>query len=104
MAIKTVTQSFVTNKGVVEGVRLEWDTFSLLLVSAPRGFLVCGIFDLEAINLYGRAAAIVEGSPDNPIGTLDRFMERKITALNAQAQEMGVCVGMSVRSALEAMF
>ena len=102
--MRTYTQSFMTGKGLVEGVKLEWETFSLLLVSAPQGFLACGIFDIHAINEYGRAAGLVEGSPENPIGTLERFMERRVAAVNQKASDRGVTEGMSVRKALEALF
>ena len=104
MSIQVTTQTFPTAHGLVEGVKLTWGIFSLLLVTAPRGFLACGIFDLNAIEHFGRAAALVESSPDNPIGTLERFMERKITAVNEGAKRLGVTVGMSVPVALEHMF
>jgi len=104
MPAKTIQQNFSLLNGTVEGVRVEWETFSLLLLTAPKGFLACGIFDVDAINSYGRAAALVEGLPDNPIGTLERMMERRITKVNAKIREIGVHEGMAVRDALELLF
>ena len=56
--------------------------------------------DTEACAGYGVAAAIVESSADNPIGTLERFLNRKITKTNAKARAMGIYEGMDVTDAL----
>jgi uncharacterized protein YunC (DUF1805 family) len=104
MAIKTHVQVIATPRGNAEGVKMEWDTFSLLMVTAPKGFLACGIFDVDAIDCYGRAAALVVGAPDNPIGTLERFMERHIARANNRAHALGITAGMPVGKALEKLF
>ena len=44
-------------------------------------------------------AALVESTPENPIGTLDRFPNRKVTKVNEKAKALGICEGME---ALEA--
>ena len=50
---------------------------------------------------FGGAAAIVESTPQNPIGSLDRFPDRKITKANARAEALGITAGMDVRDAFE---
>ena len=50
---------------------------------------------------YGAAAALVESTPDNPIGTLDRFPNRKVTKVNAKAMELGIKEGMNAVDAFE---
>lgn len=102
--IKTQQQAIETSQGIAYGLKLEWQTFSLLLITAPKGFLACGIFDLAAIDTYARAAALVSGSPDNPIGTIDRMCERTLTSVNKHAEQLGLAVGMPVREALELLF
>jgi uncharacterized protein YunC (DUF1805 family) len=104
MPAKTTTEQFSLWNGTVEGIKLEWENFSLLLLTAPKGFLACGIFDVDAINAYGRAAALVEGAPDNPIGTLERMMERRIAKTNEKMRSIGIVEGMAVRDALELLF
>jgi len=42
---------------------------------------------------------LVESSPDNPIGTLERFGDRKVTKTNAKAEELGITEGMNVTDA-----
>jgi uncharacterized protein YunC (DUF1805 family) len=71
--METMTRSYETPSGFVEGVQVKWRGFSILLVAGKKGFLTCGVFDLAAIDSFGAAAAIVESTPSNPIGNLDRF-------------------------------
>ena len=93
------TRTFKTPKGLVEGVQTKWAGFNILLVTGPRGFLACPAIDVDACQRYGVAAALVESTPDNPIGTLERFPNRKVTKVNTKAEELGVTEGMNVADA-----
>lgn len=93
------TKTFETANGLVEGVQAKWAGFNILLVAGAKGFLACPAIDVEACQRYGVAAALVESTPDNPIGTLERFPDRKITKANAKAQALGIKEGMSVTDA-----
>ena len=95
------TKSYETKNGLVEGVQAKWNGFSILLVAGKKAFLACGAFDLDACEAFGTAAALVESSPDNPIGNLDRFPNRKIKSVNAKAKALGITVGMDVINAFE---
>ena len=99
--METITKSYQTKNGLVEGVQVKWAGFSILLVTGTKGFLACGVFDLEAIEKFGAAAAIPESTPANPIGTLERFPNRKIMKVNARAEALCIRVGMNVRDAFE---
>ncbi len=98
MQINTMT--YQTPNGPVEGVQTKWSGFNILLVTGPRGFLACPAIDVEACQGYGVAAAIVESTPDNPIGTLERFPDRKVTKVNEKAKDLGISEGMDVTEAL----
>jgi len=93
------TKTFETPNGLVEAVQTKWTGFNILLVTGSRGFLACPAIDVEACERYDVATAIVESTPDNPIGTLERFPNRKITKANAKAQALGIKVGMNVTDA-----
>ena len=93
------TKTFQTPKGLVEGVQTKWPGFSILLVAGLKGFLACPAIDVDASERYGVAAALVESSPDNPIGTLERFPNRKVTKVNAKAKALGIKEGMPVTDA-----
>jgi uncharacterized protein YunC (DUF1805 family) len=93
------TKTYETPNGLVEGVQTKWSGFNVLLVTGSRGFLACPAIDVEACERYGVAAALVESTPDNPIGTLERFPNRKITKVNAKAKNLGITEGMEVTKA-----
>jgi uncharacterized protein YunC (DUF1805 family) len=93
------TKTFETPNGLVEGVQTKWTGFNVLLVTGSKGFLACPAIDVEACERYGVAAAIVESTPDNPIRTLERFPNRKVTKANAKAQTLGIKEGMNVTDA-----
>jgi uncharacterized protein YunC (DUF1805 family) len=95
------TKSYETKNGLVEGVQVKWNGFHILLVAGKKAFLACGVFDLDAIDAFGGAAAIVESTPENPVGNLERFPNRKITKINSKAKVLGIAVGMDVRNAFE---
>ena len=90
------TRTFQTPNGLVEGVQTKWAGFNILLVTGSKGFLACPAIDTDACERYGVAAALVESTPDNPIGTLERFPNRKVTKVNAKAEALGIKEGMSV--------
>ncbi len=93
------TKTYQTPNGLVEGVQAKWSGFNILLVAGSKGFLACPAIDAEACRSYGVAAAIVESTPDNPIGTLERFADRKVTKANSKAKELGIEEGMDVSDA-----
>ena len=93
------TKTYQTPNGIVEGVQTKWSGFSILLVTGSKGFLACPAIDVDACERYGVAAAIVESTPDNPIGTLERFGNRKVTKANAKARALGIKEGMDVTEA-----
>ena len=93
------TKTYKTPNGIVEGVQAKWAGFNILLAAGSKGFLACPAIDVDACQGYGVAAAIVESTPDNPIGTLERFIDRKVTKANEKARELNIEAGMDVGDA-----
>lgn len=93
------TKTYQTPNGLVEGVQTKWAGFNILLVTGSKGFLACPAIDVDACEGYGVAAALVESTPDNPIGTLERFPDRKVTKVNEKASALGIKAGMAVSDA-----
>lgn len=93
------TKTYQTPKGTVEGIQVKWSGFNILLVAGTKGFLACPAIDVDACERYGVAAALVESTPANPIGTLERFPDRKITKINAKAKALGIKEAMNVADA-----
>ena len=80
-------------------MQTKWAGFNILLVTGSKGFLACPAIDVDACERYGIAAALVESTPDNPIGTLERFGNRKVTKANSKAKTIGIKEGMNVADA-----
>ena len=93
------TKTYETPNGLVEGVQVKWAAFNILLVTGSKGFLACPAIDVDACQGYGVAAAIIESTPDNPIGTLERFPNRKVTKVNEKAKALGISECMDVTEA-----
>jgi len=92
-------KEYQTPNGLAEGLQVKWPGFNILLVAGSKGFLACPAIDVDACQRYAVAAALVESTPDNPIGTLERFPNRKITKVNAKAKALGIKEGMDVTDA-----
>lgn len=92
-------KTFQTPNGLVEGVQTKWSGFNILIVTGSKGFLACPAIDIDACETYGVAAALVESTPDNPIGSLERFPNRSITRVNKKAEALGITEGMDVGEA-----
>jgi uncharacterized protein YunC (DUF1805 family) len=90
------TKIYQTPNGPVEGVQTKWAGFNILLVTGTKGFLACPAIDVDACQGYDVAAALVESTPDNPIGILERFPDRKVAKVNAKAEALGIKEGMDV--------
>jgi uncharacterized protein YunC (DUF1805 family) len=97
--VEVYTKTYQTPNGLVEGVQTKWAGFNILLVTGSKGFLACPAIDVEACQGYGVAAALVESTPDNPIRTLERFANRKVTKANENARALGIKEGMDVTEA-----
>jgi uncharacterized protein YunC (DUF1805 family) len=96
-----ITKEYETENGTVEGVCVKWSDFSILMITGSKGFLACPAIDVEACQSFGKAAALVESSAANPIGTLERFCERKITLANENAKALGITEGMIAKETFE---
>jgi len=94
--MEVYTKTYQTVNGPVEVVQVKWAGFNILLAAGTKGFLACPAIDTDACERYGAAAAIVESTPDNPIGTLERFADRKITKANTKAKTIGIREDMRV--------
>jgi uncharacterized protein YunC (DUF1805 family) len=97
--MEVLEKTYDTPNGPVEGVQTKWPGFNILLVTGTKGFLACPAIDVDACERYGVAAALVESTPDNPIGTLERFPDRAVTKANGKARAIGIARGMDVKEA-----
>ena len=68
----------------------------LLIIKGSRGFLGCGYIDVETCNMTGEACGIVIG-----VKTHDEMLSAEVKMVSAEAEKLGVRVGMKGEEALE---
>ncbi|MBN2013590.1 MAG: DUF1805 domain-containing protein [Candidatus Altiarchaeota archaeon] len=77
------------------GIRIELQNANLLLITAERGYVMCGYLDIKAAEKLGDSACIVTG-----VKTFDDVLESRIVGVSSKARELGIREGMSGREAL----
>lgn len=81
-----------------EGTSIKTPCATLLVITAPHGFLGCGYINCQAAAKLGDAAAIVRG-----VKNFDDMLNATVAEVSPAAAELGVAVGMSGREALKRM-
>lgn len=79
------------------GVRVELpDSPPLLVVTAEKGFVMCGFLNMEAAERLNVAAAMVSG-----VRTFEDVLNAQIKAATTKAKSLGVETGMKATEALK---
>jgi uncharacterized protein YunC (DUF1805 family) len=83
------------------GLRVELPESSapLLVVTAEKGFVMCGFLNVEAAERIGVSAAMVSG-----VKTFDDVLSAPVKAVTSKARSLGVQEGMKGEDALRSMF
>jgi len=72
------------------------DSPPLLLITAEKGFVMCGFLNVESAEKLGVAAAVVSG-----VKTFDDVLNGQVKAVTSKAKSLGVEVGMKGSEALK---
>jgi len=72
------------------GVRVDLKGAPLLLIIAPKGYVMCGYLNLETAEKFGQVAAIVTG-----VKSFDDVLRTKIVKLTMKAKELEIKEGMA---------
>lgn len=72
------------------------DSPPLLLITAEKGFVMCGFLNVESAEKLGVAAAVVSG-----VKTFDDVLNGQVKAVTSKAENLGVEVGMKGADALK---
>lgn len=92
------TRELRINGTKVRGLKVDLHGTPLLLMVAPKGYIMCGYLNLETAEKLGQAAAIVKG-----VKSFDDVLNAKIVQITSGARKLGVLEGMSGREALKLM-
>ncbi len=68
----------------------------LVMVIAPKGYVMCGYLNIDAAEKLGQAAAIVRG-----VNSAEEILNGKISAATSQARKLGISEGMLGKDALK---
>jgi uncharacterized protein YunC (DUF1805 family) len=81
------------------GVRVELpDSPPMLLIIADKGFVMCGLLNMETAEKLNVAAAMVSG-----VKTFDDVLNAQIKAVTSKAKRLRTDVGMKGSEALKQM-
>jgi uncharacterized protein YunC (DUF1805 family) len=72
------------------------DSPPLLLITAEKGFVMCGFLNVEAAEKLAVAAVVVSG-----VKTFDDVLNGQVKAVTSRAKSLGVEVGMKGADALK---
>ncbi len=82
----------------VTGFKIDLPSAPLLVMVAPKGYVMCGYLDLVTAEKLGQAAAVVRG-----VKSFEDVLKAKVAGATSGAKALGVREGMSGRGALERM-
>jgi uncharacterized protein YunC (DUF1805 family) len=71
----------------------------LLLITAEKGFVMCGFLDVDAAERTGASAAVVSG-----VKTFEDVLNAPVKAMTTKAKSLGVEEGMKGTDSLKHMF
>jgi uncharacterized protein YunC (DUF1805 family) len=92
-------EQVMLKSGAALGIRVELPRAPLVMITAPKGFAMCGYLNMESVNKTGEVAVRATG-----VRTLDDLLAAKVANASDKARELGISEGISVRDAIEKMF
>ncbi len=84
------------NGEVYTGVKIETKPAPIVLINGKRGFLMCGILNMEAADKIGAVAASISG-----VNTFDDLLNKEVMRVSTKAREAGIREGMKGRDILK---
>lgn len=96
----TITGLKIDGKNCL-GLRVDLPECSapLLLITAEKGFVMCGFLNIEAAERTGASAAMVSG-----VKAFEDVMNASVKGATTKARSLGVQEGMKGADALKRMF
>ena len=92
-----ITKDITVNETVFKAVQIDLsDRGKMLMIIGAKGYVMCGYLNINTAQKLGDAACIVTG-----VKTIDDVLNANIVALTAEAQKLGIEMGMPVKDALK---
>ena len=91
------TKEFYVNKTLFKAVCIDLCSNSqLLMITSPKGYIMCGYLNINTAQKRGDVACIVTG-----VKTIEDVLNSNIVALTSNASKLGIEMGMPVKQVLE---
>ena len=87
------------DSGTALGLKLDMEHAPLLVIRAPKGFIMCGYLDIGTSEMLGDVAVRVIG-----VSSFEDVLNAQVVDATQSAKELGIVIGMSGKDALEHMF
>ncbi|HIH45404.1 MAG TPA: DUF1805 domain-containing protein [Candidatus Methanoperedenaceae archaeon] len=94
-----IIEQLQLKNGTALALKFDMVNAPLLVIRAPKGFVMCGYLDVPMANRLGDVAAKVRG-----VKTFDDILNAAAVEVTEAAAGLGIRAGMSGREALERMF
>ncbi|MBU0762545.1 MAG: DUF1805 domain-containing protein [Candidatus Altiarchaeota archaeon] len=75
---------------------IKLDNVNLVLLKAKRGYVMCGLLNLDTAEKLGHAACVVSG-----VSNADDVLNAKIIKCTSKAKKIGIREGLRGEEALE---
>jgi len=85
--------------GTALGLKMDMEHAPLLVIRAPRGFVMCGYLDISMAERLDDVAVKVTG-----VSNFEDVLASGVVEATQAAIDLGIEVGMPARRALERMF
>lgn len=90
-------KEFYVNKTLFKAIKADLcDNSQLLMITSPKGYIMCGYLNINTAQKRGDAACIVTG-----VKTIDDVLNSNVVALTSNAQKLGIEMGMPVKQVLD---
>ncbi|MDD3730573.1 MAG: DUF1805 domain-containing protein [Endomicrobiaceae bacterium] len=92
-----ITKDITVNETVFKAVQIDLsERGKLLMIIGAKGYVMCGYLNINTAQKLGDAACMVTG-----VKTIDDVLNADIVALTAEAQKLGIEMGMPVKDVLK---
>ena len=92
-------ESIELENGTALGLKMDMEHAPLLVIRAPRGFVMCGYLDISMAEQLDDVAVKVRG-----VRNFEDVLAAGVVEATKTAIDLGIEVGMPARQALERMF
>lgn len=89
-----------TPHGQALGSSFRWPGGQYCAIHTDRGFIGCGIYDVQTAGEFGIAVAIARGTPQKPLCEPEDLYQAKIVEVSEPAKQLGISPGMTGIDAL----